>query len=274
MNRPKNPRSSRSPCQQDRGRGSHPAPGVRGEGTARECAGRGRRTHPGDHREGGRKLIQVVDDGSGMDEQDALASFLRHATSKIASYADLEAIRTFGFRGEALASIGAVARVTMKTRRARGRSRRRREDRGRRAPPDVSREGREPGTSIAVQNLFFNVPARLKFLKSGNTEFRHVYDAVQHVALSYPEIALDFISDDDTIFHLAPCIASGAAARVFGERQFSVPDSCGGGADFLKVHGYLGKPSFGQKSRAHQYLFLNRRFIVNRNVNHAVYLGV
>ena len=145
--------------------------------------------------EGGKKLVQVVDDGSGMDEQDAVNSFLRHATSKIGSYEDIEGVLTYGFRGEALASIAAVSHVTMKTRRQSddvavvvqidGGS-----------EPRLTREGREPGTSMIVQNLFFNTPARRKFLKSNNTEFRHVYDTVQRVALSHPEIALKFISDD------------------------------------------------------------------------------
>jgi DNA mismatch repair protein MutL len=154
-------------------------------------------------KDGGTTLIQVVDDGAGMDEQDAVASFLRHATSKIASYEELEEIRTYGFRGEALASIAAVAQVTMKTRRA-GDDMAVvvRIDGG--APPRISREGREPGTSVSVQNLFYNVPARRKFLKTTTTEFRHVYDAVHRIALGRPDVAVTFISDDETIFDLKP----------------------------------------------------------------------
>lgn len=221
-------------------------------------------------KEGGKHLIQVSDDGCGMDEQDALASFLRHATSKIASYEDLEEIRTYGFRGEALASIAAVAQVTLKTRRADqdaaivvhidggGQSR-------------VSREGREPGTTLVIQNLFYNVPARRKFLKSPNAEFRHVYDAVHRVAISHPEVAIEFISDDETIFHLAPATLQQRLLDVFGERQVEAMIPVEEENEFLTVKGYIGKPAFSQRTRANQYLFLNGRFIVNRNINHAVY---
>ncbi|MBX2992739.1 MAG: DNA mismatch repair endonuclease MutL [Bacteroidetes bacterium] len=221
-------------------------------------------------KEGGKKLIQIVDDGMGMDEQDAVASFLRHATSKISSIDDLEGIQTYGFRGEALASVAAVARVTMKTRR--------REDDtavvlqidgG--SKPQISREGREPGTSITVHNLFFNVPARRKFLKSNNTEFRHIYDAVQRVALSHPEVALKFISDDETIFDLKSATLEERMLDVFGDRQVEQMVWLEERSAYVSVSGFIGKPVFGQKSRAHQYLFLNKRFITNRNISHAVY---
>lgn len=221
-------------------------------------------------KEGGRKHIQVSDDGVGMDEQDAVASFLRHATSKIGTYEDLEEIRTYGFRGEALASIAAVAQVTMKTRRQ--------EDDSAvvvhidgGGNPRVTREGREPGTSVGVQNLFYNVPARRKFLKSNNTEFRHVYDVVHRVAISHPEIAIQFISDDETIFQLHPAPLPKRLVDVFGERQFEAMTPVEEKTDLLTAHGYIGKPAFGQKSRVNQYLFLNGRFIINRNINHAVF---
>ena len=221
-------------------------------------------------KEGGIKMVQVSDDGSGMDEADALASFLRHATSKIVTYEDLEEIRTFGFRGEALASIAAVAQVTMKTRRS--------EDDAATVvrihggnPPRVTREGREHGTTVVVQNLFYNVPARRKFLKSATTEFRHVYDAVHRVAISYPEIGLEFISDEDQIFNLPPAPFPQRLREVFGERRLEALIPVEETADLLTVRGYIGKPTFGQKSRANQYLFLNRRYIVSRNINHAVF---
>ncbi len=221
-------------------------------------------------KEGGKKLIQVVDDGSGMDEQDAVSSFLRHATSKISSYEDLECIRTYGFRGEALASIAAVARVTMKTRRSEDDAAVVvRIDGG--GAPEVSREGRVPGTSITVQQLFYNVPARLKFLKSGNTEFRHLYDVVHRVAISQPDLALTFVSDDETIFDLAPSSLPERLRDVFGDRQFDALIPVAESGDFLNVRGYIGKPAVGQKSRSNQYLFLNGRSIVNRNINHAVF---
>ena len=220
--------------------------------------------------EGGRKLVQVTDNGVGMDEQDALNSFLRHATSKISSYEDLEAIATYGFRGEALASIAAVAHVTMKTRK-------REEDAAvviqidGAGEPRLSREGREAGTSVTVQNLFFNTPGRRKFLKSNNTEFRHIYDAVQRVALSHPEIALKFISDDDLILDVRAESLEERVLDVFGERQVEGMVWLEEKNEILSLSGYIGRPTFGQKSRASQFLFLNKRFIINRNINHAVF---
>jgi DNA mismatch repair protein MutL len=220
--------------------------------------------------DGGKKLIQVTDDGSGMDEQDAAASFLRHATSKIGSYDDLESIRTFGFRGEALASIAAVAQVTMKTRRKEDDAAVViRIDGG--GTARVSHEGREPGTSVMVQNLFFNVPARRKFLKSGPTEYRHLHDVVHRMAISTPGVGVQFISDDETIFNLRPASLPDRVREVFGERQFQGMISVEETNELMKVHGYVGKPSFGQRTRQHQYIFLNGRYIVNRNINYAVY---
>lgn len=221
-------------------------------------------------KEGGKKLIQVIDDGGGMSEEDAVASFLRHATSKIATLEDLEAIRTYGFRGEALASIAAVAHVTMKTRR--------REDESAvvvhiegGGAPRVSREAREAGTSIAVQNLFYNTPARRKFLKSAATEFRHIAEAVQRVALSHPEVALRFISDEETLLDVKPAPLHERLLDVFGQRQVEEMVWAEEQTDLMSIRGFIGKPSFGQKSRANQYLFLNRRYIVNRNISHAVF---
>ncbi len=220
--------------------------------------------------DGGKKLIQVVDDGSGMDEQDATNSFLRHATSKIGSYEDLEAIQTYGFRGEALASVAAVAQVTMKTRRH--------EDDAAvvvqidgESKPRVSREGREPGTSMIVQNLFFNTPARRKFLKSNNTEFRHIYDTVQRIALSHPEVGLKFISDDEVVLDLKPAELGQRVIDIFGERLSEGMVWMEEKNDLLTLSGYIGKPTFGQKSRANQFLFLNKRYIVNRNISHAIF---
>jgi len=221
-------------------------------------------------REGGRASIQVTDDGTGMDEQDAVTSFLRHATSKIASYEDLETITSFGFRGEALASIAAVARVTLKTRRPDDESATVVKIEGG-GVPAVSREGREPGTTLIVQNLFYNVPARRKFLKSAVTEFRHVHEEVQRIAISKPDIALHFISDNDTVFNLKPAPLLQRLADVLGERRCEglIPVEEKGEA--VSVRGFIGKPAFGMRSRQGQYIFLNGRFIVNRTINHAVY---
>jgi DNA mismatch repair protein MutL len=218
--------------------------------------------------EGGKKMIQVADDGMGMDETDAIASFGRHATSKILAYEDLEAIQTFGFRGEALASIAAVAQVTMKTR-TEGDDAAVvvRIDGGKAAR--IDREARERGTTVTVNNLFFNVPARRKFLKSPATEFRHVYEAVHRVALSHPDVALRFISGNETIFDLAPSSEARRVLDLFGTRQMEALLPVEERNAMLRIHGYIGKPAFGLKTRAQQYVFLNRRPILSRTVSHA-----
>jgi DNA mismatch repair protein MutL len=221
-------------------------------------------------KDAGKKLIQIVDDGSGMDEEDAIASFLRHATSKIATIDDLEGIATYGFRGEALASVASVAQVTMKTRRAEDDAAVVVQIDGGNAPR-ISKEGREVGTSITVQNLFFNVPARRKFLKSNPTEFRHIADTVQRVALSHPEVSIKFISENETILDLKTGDLQNRLLDVFGQRQVEAMVPMGEQSDYVSLSGYVGKPVFGQKSRANQYLFLNKRYITNKNIAHAVY---
>lgn len=220
-------------------------------------------------RAGGSELIEVGDDGAGMDEVDAKTAFLRHATSKISTVADLEAIATYGFRGEALASIAAVAQVTMTTRR--------KEDDlatvvqiGGSGRPDISKEARQPGTTISVRNLFYNVPARKKFLKSQRTEYRHLYDAVQRIALSHPEVAIEFVSDGETILDLRPGTLHQRLVDIFGERLVEAMVPMEEQSEPLSVSGYIGKPVFGQKTRLNQFLFLNGRYIVNRSINHAV----
>ncbi len=221
-------------------------------------------------KDGGKDLIQVVDDGYGMDEQDAVLSFLRHATSKIATYEELEEIRTYGFRGEALASIAAVAQVTMKTRReddemavvvkfAGG------------GEPEISRDARPRGTTVSVQNLFFNVPARRKFLKSTNTEFRHIYDVVQRTAIARPDLSIEFVSDGETVLKLKPSTIEQRLLDLFGQRAAESMIPVREETEFLSVQGYIGKPQFGQKSRSGQYLFLNRRYIVSKSISHAVH---
>jgi DNA mismatch repair protein MutL len=220
-------------------------------------------------KDGGKELIQITDDGTGMDEQDAVASFLRHATSKIVSYEDLESIRTYGFRGEALASIAAVSQVTMKTRRAA-------DDFGTvvkiagEEPQTVTRDARGPGTTVTVQNLFFNVPARRKFLKTTNTEFRHIHDVVQRTALAHPGLGFAFVSDGDTIFRLKASTTDQRIVDLFGQRTFEFLLPLQEETDFLTVHGFIGKPAFGQKTRLSQFLYLNGRIIVSRSIGFAV----
>ncbi len=223
-------------------------------------------------KDGGKSLIQVSDNGWGMNDEDALLSFDRHATSKIKSYEDIENIRTLGFRGEALASIAAVAQVELKSRRV---------------SDDVaslvrieggefkeqSKSGDQPGTTISVRNLFFNTPARRNFLKSNNTEFKHIYDVVQRVALSHPEIAIQFTSDGEELLDLKTSSLEERLKNLFGERHFETLIPLREKTELMGITGFIGKPEFARKSRVDQYLFLNKRPIVNRAINHAIFAG-
>jgi DNA mismatch repair protein MutL len=219
--------------------------------------------------EGGKSLIKVADNGSGMSEADLLVALERHATSKIREVEDLEAISTFGFRGEALPSIASVSRMTIKTRvegedtatvlNCIG------GDRGK-----ITRDSREHGTTVAVANLFFNVPARMKFLKTERTEFRHLYDVIQRIAVSHHLIAFKVIHNGELILDLHPSTFEQRMSGVFGrhdvEGTIPVEESSGP----VHVTGFLGKPVVGKTSGGSQYLFLNGRSITSRNINHAV----
>ncbi len=217
----------------------------------------------------GKTLIQVIDDGSGMSEQDALLSFERHATSKIGSYEDLERIITFGFRGEALPSIASVAQVELRTRttdediatliRIQGGT-----------VEEQSRVEGPVGTSIAVRNLFYNTPARRQFLKSNTTEYRHIADSVQRFILSYPNVRITFISDGDTVFDAHPGTLRQRAAAVFGDRTAGSLIEVGEATDLITIGGFIGRPGFARKTRGEQYLFVNGRYVINRLLNHAV----
>jgi DNA mismatch repair protein MutL len=223
-------------------------------------------------REGGISFLQVADNGSGLFPEDAVTAFQRHATSKIANALDLEAIRTYGFRGEALAAIAAVARVTLLTRRASDDMATVVHVEGG-GNPRVEKGAREQGTTVTVQQLFFNVPARRKFLKSTTTEYRRVAEAVQRVCLARPDVAVKLMCDGDPVFQLAGSDLPDRIVDLFGERQWKgllpVEESLGP----LRITGFVAMPQFGQRNRSFQYLFLNRRFIMNRSVNHAVQAG-
>jgi DNA mismatch repair protein MutL len=217
----------------------------------------------------GKTLIQIIDDGSGMSETDALLAFERHATSKIASYEDLERIHTFGFRGEALPSIASVAQVELKTRtvhedtatliRMQGGT-----------VEEQSRTDGAPGTSITVRNLFYNTPARRQFLKSNTTEYRHIADSVQRFILSYPNVRITFVSDGVTVFDALPGTLRQRAAAVFGDRMAESLIEVGEETDLITISGFIGRPNFARKTRGEQYLFVNGRYVVNRLLNHAV----
>ena len=217
----------------------------------------------------GKALIQVMDNGSGMSELDARMCFERHATSKIKNIDDLFHVRTMGFRGEALASIAAVAQVELKTRR----------------PQDevgtfieienslVSRQ--EPvaapfGTSIAMKNLFFNVPARRNFLKSNAAEMRHIVDEFIRVALAFPGIFFSLTSNGQQIFHLDGGSLKQRILQLLGNNYNAKIVSVKEETDYLNIYGFIGKPETAKKTRGDQYFFVNNRFIRSPYLHHAI----
>ncbi|HKZ64875.1 MAG TPA: DNA mismatch repair endonuclease MutL [Chitinophagaceae bacterium] len=217
----------------------------------------------------GKALLQVIDNGSGMSETDARMCFERHATSKITTIEDLFHIRTMGFRGEALASIAAVAQVELKSKR----------------PEDEtgiyievensSVKKQEPiaapnGTSIAMKNLFFNVPARRNFLKSNSAEMRHIVDEFTRVALSFPHIFFSLISNGQQIFHLEAGSLKQRIIQLLGNNYNTKLVTVKEETDYMNVYGFVGKPETAKKTRGDQYFFINNRFIKSAYLNHAV----
>jgi DNA mismatch repair protein MutL len=219
---------------------------------------------------GGIDLIQVVDDGKGMMRDDAEVAFLRHATSKIETYEDLESIRTLGFRGEALASIAAVSQVEMRTRQAGN-------DVGTlvrisgNSQIEIADESCAIGTTILMRNLFFNTPARRHFLKSTATEYRHIYDVVQKCAISNPEVEFQFFSDDESIVHFRSCVLPDRIKDIFGESLTTTLMPVDSTTEPISISGFIGQPQFARRGKAEQFIFLNKRFIISKNLNHAVY---
>ncbi len=220
-------------------------------------------------KEAGKQLIQVIDNGIGMSATDARMSFERHATSKIRQSDDLFNIRTFGFRGEAMASIAAVAQVEMKTKKA-----------GDELGTLLKVEGSEvklqesaaceKGTSIAVKNLFYNVPARRNFLKSNPVELRHILDEFQRVALAHPEIDFSFYQNDLETYTLRADNLAQRIVDLFGKGYREQLISCKEETDFVNIQGFVGKPEFAKKSRGEQFFFVNNRYIKSSYLNHAV----
>jgi DNA mismatch repair protein MutL len=221
----------------------------------------------------GKTLIQVVDNGKGMSETDARMAFERHATSKIRNIDDLFHIRTMGFRGEALASIAAVAQVELRTRRAEDEAE---DGMGTCVEIENSRVLRqEPvamtaGTSIAMKNLFFNVPARRNFLKTNPAEMRHIVDEFTRVALAFPSIFFSLSSNGQEQMHLEKGSLKQRVVQVFGNSYASKLVSVQENTDYLNIYGFVGKPETAKKTRGDQYFFVNNRFIRSAYLNHAI----
>ena len=220
-------------------------------------------------KDSGKELIQVNDDGKGMSPTDARRSFDRHATSKIRSIDDLFAIRTMGFRGEALASIAAVAQVELRTRREE-------DEVGTFIYIDNSVvKTQEPcqsnvGTSIMIKNLFFNVPARRNFLKTNAVEMRHIIDEFIRVAMAYPEVAFRFTNNQTDVFHLDASKLKqriiGLMGNQFSDKLVTVNEPM----DALTIQGFITLPQMATKTRGNQFFFVNKRFIKSAYLNHAV----
>ncbi len=217
----------------------------------------------------GKSLVQVIDNGSGMSETDARMCFERHATSKISSIEDLFHIRTMGFRGEALASIAAVAQVELKTKRAE-------DETGVYIEVENSVvKKQEPvaapnGTSIAMKNLFFNVPARRNFLKSNAAEMRHIVDEFTRVALSFPEIQFTLKANNQQLFHLEAGSLKQRIVQLLGNNYNAKLVTVKEETDYMNIYGFAGKPETARKTRGDQYFFVNNRFIKSPYLNHAV----
>jgi DNA mismatch repair protein MutL len=217
----------------------------------------------------GKALIQVIDNGKGMSPQDAQNAFARHATSKITTIEDLFQIRTMGFRGEALASIAAVAQVSLKTRRAQ-------DELGTSVEIENSKVTETCaiacaiGTTISMKNLFFNVPARRNFLKSNSAEFKHIIEEFTRVALAFPEVHFSLTSNGQDVYHWEGGSFKQRAIQVLGNSYQTKLVTVGEQTDYLTITGFVGKPETSKKTRSDQYFFVNRRFIKSAYLHHAV----
>ncbi len=220
-------------------------------------------------KEAGRTLIQVIDNGSGMSETDARMSFERHATSKIRDAKDLFAIKTMGFRGEALASIAAIAQVELITC-----------QHGKELGIKIAIEGSvlknqqpcqaAPGTQFAVKNLFYNVPARRNFLKSNTVEMRHILDEFERVAIANPEVSMYLHHNGTEIYHLQGGNIRQRIVSVLGKESNKNLVPLDQNTDVVKMHGFVGKPEASKKQKGEQFFFVNNRFIKSAYLHHAV----
>lgn len=220
-------------------------------------------------KDAGRALIQIIDNGSGMSPEDAKRCFERHATSKLAKAEDLFHIKTMGFRGEAMASIAAIAQVELKTKRASDTT-------GTLVRIEASQItlvepcSSSDGTSISIKNLFYVTPARRNFLKSNSVELRHIIDEFQRQALAHPDIFFSLHHDGNELFHLPAGNLKQRITGIFGnnyaERIVPVEES----TEQVSIEGYIGKPQFAKKTRGEQYFFVNNRFIKDNYLNHAI----
>ena len=220
-------------------------------------------------KDAGKTLIQIIDNGCGMSETDARMSFERHATSKLKTADDLFNVRTKGFRGEALASIAAIAHVELKTKKN-----------GDEVGTQIIIEGSEiksqqacsspTGTSFSVKNLFYNVPARRNFLKSDAAELRHIIDEFQRVAMVHPEVAFIFHHNGAEVYHLERSTFKQRVMGIFGSHYNNRLVQVEEATDIVKISGFVVKPEHAKKTRGEQFFFVNHRYIKSPYLHHAV----
>ena len=220
-------------------------------------------------KDAGRTLIQVIDNGCGMSETDARMCFERHATSKIREANDIHSIRTMGFRGEAMASMAAIAHVELK-------SKLHDVELG----TKITIEGSElisqenctsnNGTSISIKNLFFNVPARRNFLKSDNVELKHIFDEFYRVALANEDCSFSFYQNDKEVLNLPKSTVKQRVVGIFGAKYNEKLVPVSEKTTLITISGFIGKPEFSKKTRGEQYFFVNNRFIKSPYLHHAV----
>ena len=218
----------------------------------------------------GKNLIQVCDNGVGMSPEDAVDSIKKHATSKITVVEDLDDIRTLGFRGEALSSIAAVAQLEIRTERN--------EDeigcliKYEDSTGVVNEAGSfAKGTCVSVKNLFYNIPARRNFLRSDSTELKHIIDTFNKISLSHPQISFRFFNDEDLIFDYRSGNLEERIMQVFADNILDALIPVQEQTEYLTLKGYVSKPAFLKRSKGEQYVFLNNRYVISRQINHAVF---
>lgn len=217
----------------------------------------------------GRTLIQVIDNGCGMSEEDLPLCFERHATSKINTVEDLFRIRTMGFRGEAMASIASVSQVLVKSKRPE-------DDNGWEfevwggQEKEIKPTATDNGTSISIRNLFFNVPARRQFLKTDVTELRHILRTVQYAALAYTNIGFEIVADGEVIYNLPVQSLKERITQIFGSPYKASLIEFSEETSYLKIRGFASDPKLAKKSRGEQFLFVNGRPFQHRYLTHVI----
>ena len=221
-------------------------------------------------KDAGKTLIQVIDDGVGMNKEDLRKCFFRHTTSKIRNSIDLFSLKTMGFRGEALSSIASVSHMSIVSN----------QDSSNSLGFEIKLNGGEEksiievvsskGTSISVKNLFFNIPARRNFLKSDNVELKHIIDEFHRVALINYDVNFIFTNNNNEIFNLSKSIFKERIIRIFGKSSKQKLIPINEETEIAKISGFVFKPEFSRKTRSTQFFFVNNRFIRNSHLNHAV----